>query len=62
MEDLKISNFTFTRLYRDNKSAISVVNNPIQRDRMKHVRIDRHFIKQEIEGGGINLVYIPTGV
>jgi len=27
---------------------------------MKHVRIDRHFIKQEIENGGINLSHIPT--
>ena len=29
---------------------------------MKHVRIDRQFIKQEIEDGGIKLVYIPTGL
>lgn len=26
------------------------------------MRIDRQFIKQEIEDGGINLVYIPTGL
>lgn len=29
---------------------------------MKHVKIDRHFIKQEIEDCGINLVYIPIGL
>jgi len=27
---------------------------------MKHVRIDQSFIKREIDGGGINLSYIPT--
>jgi len=28
---------------------------------MKHVRIDRHFVKQEIEDGGVNLTYISIG-
>ena len=49
MEDLKIENSTPTKSYCDSKSAISIVNNPVQHDRMKHVRIDRHFIKQMIE-------------
>jgi len=26
---------------------------------MKHVRIDRHFVKHEIEDGAISLTYIP---
>ena len=36
------------------------MRNPIQHDRMKHVRIDRSFIKREIEEGGISLSYIPS--
>lgn len=48
------------KLYSDNKSAISIVHNLIQHDRMKHVRIDRHFIKTEIENETIILSYIPT--
>ncbi|KAK6945701.1 hypothetical protein RJ641_013245 [Dillenia turbinata] len=39
------------KLYTDSKSAISIVHNPIQHDRMKHVRIDRSFIKSEIDNG-----------
>ena len=62
MEDLKIENSTPTKLYCDSKSTISIVNNPVQHDRMKHVRIDRHFIKQMIEEGDINLIYIPTSI
>ena len=27
---------------------------------MKHVRIDRHFVKRELENGDINLTYVPT--
>ena len=60
MKDLNMPISTPIRLYSDNKSEISIVNNPVQHDRMKHVRIDQHFIKQEIEDGGISLFYIPT--
>ena len=41
MEDLKMPNTNPTRLYCDSKFAISIVNNLVQHDRMKHVRIDR---------------------
>ena len=37
------------KLYCDNKSAIEIANNPVQHDRTKHVKIDRHFIKEKIE-------------
>ena len=49
-----------TRVYSDSKSTISVVRNPVQYDHMKHVRIDRNFIKREIDEGGIILSYVPT--
>jgi len=62
MEDLKIENSTPPKIYCDSKSAISILNNPVQHYRMKHVRIDKHFIKQMIEGGDINMIYIPTGI
>ena len=48
------------RLYRDNKAAISIAQNPIQHDRTKHVEVDRHFIKEKIEEGQVRLVYTPT--
>ena len=47
-------------LYSDSKSVISIVNNPVQHDWMKHVRIDRHFVKEEIEAGDIRLTNVPT--
>ena len=33
----------------DNKATIHISHNPIQHDRTKHVEIDRHFIKQNLE-------------
>lgn len=60
MLDLQITTHHPTKLYSDSKSAISIVKNPIQHDQMKHVRIDRSFIKNEIEEGCINLCHISS--
>ena len=39
------------KLYCDNKSAINIDHNPMQHDKIKHIEIDRHFIKEEMEEG-----------
>lgn len=44
----------------DNQVAISIAKNPIHHDQTKHVEIDRHFIKEKVEDGTINISYIPT--
>jgi hypothetical protein len=36
------------KLWRDNKPAISIVNNPVQHDRTKYIEIDRFFIKEKL--------------
>ena len=36
-------------LFCDNKATIDISHNPIQHDRTKHVEVDRHFIKQNLE-------------
>ena len=47
-------------LYNDNKATISIAHNPIHHDRTKHVEVDRHFINEKIEGGMLNVEYVPT--
>ena len=44
----------------DNNMAISVSHNPVQHDRMKHAEIDRHFIKEKVDEGTLNIRYIPS--
>lgn len=48
------------KLYYDNKAVISIANNPVQHDRTKHMEIDKHFIKQKLEGGEICMSFVPT--
>nr|KYP74866.1 Retrovirus-related Pol polyprotein from transposon TNT 1-94 [Cajanus cajan] len=48
------------KLYCDNKSAIQIANNLVKHDRTKHVEIDRHFIKEKIEGGIIAFPFVKS--
>jgi len=36
-------------LYCDNKSKINIAHNPIQHDKTKHIKIDKHFNKKKLE-------------
>jgi 5,10-methylenetetrahydrofolate reductase len=40
---------TEIKMYCDNKAAIDIANNPVQHDRTKHLKVDRHFIKQKLD-------------
>ena len=33
----------------DNKATIDIAHNPVQHDRTKHVEVDQHLIKQNLE-------------
>lgn len=44
------------KLYCDNKAACDITYNPVQHDHAKHVEIDRHFIKEQLEG---KLIEVP---
>ncbi|RDX85314.1 Copia protein, partial [Mucuna pruriens] len=48
------------KLYCDNKSAISKAHNPIQHDQMKHIEVDRHFIKEKLDGYLICTPYVTS--
>src|SRR5258708_22832876 len=44
----------------DNQSTIVLVENPIFHARSKHIEVRHHWVHDKIEGGLIELEYIPT--
>lgn len=60
LEEIQITVEPPIKLYCDNKAALNIAQNPIQHERIKHVEVDRHFIKENVENEVICLTYIPT--
>ena len=60
LKELKIEFEEPMRLYCDNKSTISIAHNHVYHDRTKHMEVDRHFIKEKLDGDIISIEYVPT--
>ena len=61
LEKLKLNLEPLMKLFNDNKVVISIANNPVQHDRTKHVKIDRHFIKEKLESDVICMPFVTIG-
>ena len=48
LQDSRIDYAIPIRLHCDNKAAIEIAYNPVQHDRTKHVEVDQHFIKKNL--------------
>ena len=60
LEELKVIRRLPMKVLCDNKAAIAIAiaYNPVLYDRTKHVEVDKHFIKEKLEGL-ICVPYIP---
>jgi hypothetical protein len=47
-------------LYIDNKSGISVAKNPEHHGRMKHLDLRFYWLREAVEEGMIDPIYVPT--
>ena len=61
MKEIRMTIELPMKLYCDSKAAISIAHNPIQHERIKHVEINRHFIKEKVENGLVCMTYISSG-
>ena len=59
LEELTVTGERPMKIYCDNKATIDISDNLVQHYQTKHVKVDRHFIKEKIEGA-IHMSYVPT--
>ena len=62
LHDLGVKCLSCTKLYCDKQAALSIVANLVHHERIKHVAIDCHFIRDHIQKGDIISEYIPSKV
>ncbi|PKU73341.1 Retrovirus-related Pol polyprotein from transposon TNT 1-94 [Dendrobium catenatum] len=58
--ELSIPQITPTTIHCDNTSAMAIAKNPVFHARTKHIEIDYHFIRQQLESGQITLEHISS--
>ena len=60
LKELRVLKNETMLLHCDNIAAINIANNPVQFNRMKHVEIDRFFIKEKMDSGALKLEYVKS--
>ena len=59
LKELRIPIEESMMVFCDNQATISIAKNHVHYSRTKHVELDRHFIKEKMKEGILNLVHIP---
>uniref|UniRef100_A0A8R7PMA5 Copia protein n=1 Tax=Triticum urartu TaxID=4572 RepID=A0A8R7PMA5_TRIUA len=49
-----------TVVYCDNVNAVYMSSNPVQHQRMKHIEIDLHFVRERVALGELRVLHVPT--
>ncbi|KAJ0530831.1 putative RNA-directed DNA polymerase [Helianthus annuus] len=47
-------------VYCDNISAIYLSGNPVQHQRTKHIELDIHFVREQVQKGYIRVLHVPS--
>uniref|UniRef100_A0A251U9V3 Putative ribonuclease H-like domain, GAG-pre-integrase domain protein n=1 Tax=Helianthus annuus TaxID=4232 RepID=A0A251U9V3_HELAN len=47
-------------VYCDNVSAIYLSGNPIQHQRTKHIELDIHFVREQVQRGAVRVLHVPS--
>nr|GEX04750.1 ribonuclease H-like domain-containing protein [Tanacetum cinerariifolium] len=49
-----------TLVYCDNVSVVYIFENPVQRQRTKHIEIDIHFVRDMVIAGHVRVLHVPS--
>ena len=57
--ELHVPLYCATIVYTYNKSVIYLASNPVQHQRMKHIEVDLHFVREKVACGQVRVLHIP---
>jgi hypothetical protein len=60
LEELHISIPSATTVYCDNVSTIYMTVNPVHHRRMRHIKIDIHFVRKKVALGQFRVLHVPS--
>lgn len=60
LNELHVPSVTPIDLKCDSQAAIHIAKNPVFHERTKHIEIDCHFVREQLQAGLISLQHVPT--
>jgi hypothetical protein len=48
------------KVMNDNQSAVAICKNDVLHNRVRHIDIKHHFIREQVEKGAVDITWIPT--
>lgn len=60
MQDLKIIAPLPISIQSDSQAAIAVAKNPTLHEKMKHVELDLHFVRDSVTEGFVSVSHVPA--